>query len=317
MTTASLSRRMLRMKVPKDEGRQKGRPEVIPQEARVKLRTCYAEHMGQWGPSVLACWARREGIGAWSSETIAKVIADLKPEPEQAQRPQKYEIAGPMVMWSEDGTGFVTNAQKKELMVLQDEYARFKVNTRLAEGPACEADVLSYLEEAFEKHGAPLVLKHDNAKYQNTDAVQKLCERFGVIILNSPPRYPAYNGRCERSMRDIKGYVRALSRHHRGKTLQERISLTIKDLNEERPRPVLGGRTAKEAFETLRMALPDRKQFQIRVRTRQIELEEKARDRNEKHAARRRAVEEVLSDYGLLKWKGDTSTDLNAETRTS
>ena len=114
-------------------------------------------------------------------------------------------------------------------------------------------------------------------------------------------------------MRDIKGYVRGLKRRNKGENLQQQIGLATKDLNEDRPRPVLKGKTAKEVFEQRSIRLPSRKQFRIRVKTRQIELEEKARDRRELHAARRKAVEEVLLHYDLLKWKGDASTYLNAK----
>ncbi|MCP4196264.1 MAG: transposase family protein [Proteobacteria bacterium] len=299
--------------MPDKEPARLGRPEVIPPAARIALRLCYEEHVHQWGPTVLACWAERERLGKLSAKTIDKVIHDLKPKREEKPRPDRYDITSPMVMWSEDGTGFKENHRKKELMVLQDECARYKVHTRLANGPASEKDVLIYLREAFEKHGAPLVLKQDNAAYQNTEAVQKLCEEYGVLILNSPPGYPPYNGKIERGMRDIKGYVRGLKRRNKGENLQQQIGLAIKDLNEDRPRPVLKGRTSKEVFEQRSIRLPSRKQFRIRVKTRQIELEEKARDRRELHAARRRAVKEVLLHYDLLKWKGDTSTYLNAK----
>jgi hypothetical protein len=184
-------------------------------------------------------------------------------------------------------------------------------------GSASEKDVLFYLGEAFEKHGAPLVLKQDNAAYQNTEAVQKLCEEYGVIILNSPPGYPSYNEKIERGMRDIKGYVRGLKRRNKGENLQQQIGLAIKDLNEDRPRPVLRSKTAKEVFEQRSVRLPSRKRFQIRVQTRQIELEEKARNRRELQAARRRAIEEVLLHYDLMKWKGDASTYLNAKRATN
>ena len=76
----------------------RGRPEVIPSDARWKLRECYLAHYGQWGPSVLRCWAIREGLGTWSTGAIARVIEDLKPPPaEDRQPPRKYEIVAPMV----------------------------------------------------------------------------------------------------------------------------------------------------------------------------------------------------------------------------
>lgn len=294
-----------------------GRPESIGADARWKIRSCYQQHFGQWGSGVLAWWVRREGIGRWAPETIAKVIEDMKPKPEKKRKPLRYEITEPMVMWSEDGAGFKDGKRKREAMILQDECARYKVHTRLAEGPATEQHVLEYLEEASQTHGAPLILKQDNIAYQNTEAIQKLCDRHGVLLLNSPTHYPQYNGKKERSVRDIKGYVRALQKNRVGENLEEQLALAVKDLNDDRPRPVLGGHTAWEVFTHRRRRLPDRKQFLIRVQTKQLELEEKATDRKEKQAARRRAVEQVLLHYGLIKWKGNVSANLNAKTATT
>ena len=55
-----------------------GRPRVIPDAARQRIRDCYVEHYGEWGPQVLALWCRREGIGDWCASTIAEVITDLR-----------------------------------------------------------------------------------------------------------------------------------------------------------------------------------------------------------------------------------------------
>jgi len=79
---------------------RRGRPEVIGSEARWKLRNCYLAHYRQWGPSVLRYWAIREGLGTWSAGTIARVIADLMPEPEEPIRTKRYEMAAPMVIRS-------------------------------------------------------------------------------------------------------------------------------------------------------------------------------------------------------------------------
>jgi hypothetical protein len=75
----SLTRWMKRREEVTERKTVRGRPEVIPPEARWKLRRCYLAHYGQWGPSILRCWAIREGLGTWSTGTIARVVADLKP----------------------------------------------------------------------------------------------------------------------------------------------------------------------------------------------------------------------------------------------
>jgi transposase InsO family protein len=259
---------------------------------------------------VLRCWAIREGLGKWSTGAIARVIADLKPAPaEERQQPKKYEVAAPLVMWSEDVTAMRDRSRKRELLVLQDEFARSKTNWRLVHGAAQASDVLGYLQEAFEKHGAPLVLKHDGGCIFHDTDVKALLDQYGVVELTSPPRYPPFNGKKERSMRDIKSFERALRQHSVGASLQERIVLSMRDLNAERPRPVLRGRTAREVFETRHASLPDRRQFKMHVETVALELSAQAGSRKEVENARRKAVIAVLSKYGLLKWKGNVSTN--------
>jgi transposase InsO family protein len=238
------------------------------------------------------------------------VIADLKPAPaEERQPPRKYEVASPMVMWSEDGTAIRDRSRNRELLVLQDECSRYKTNWRLAYRAAQVPDVLGYLRQAFEQHGAPLVLKHDGDSIFHDEDVKALLDEYCVVELTSPPGYPPFNGKKERSMRDIKSYERALRQHSVGTSLEERIVLSMQDLNEERPRPVLDGRTARDVFETRYVALPNRRRFKMHVETIALELAARAGSRKEVENARRKAVIEVLSQYGLLKWKGNVSTN--------
>jgi transposase InsO family protein len=315
--TQSLKRWKKRREQVNEEPKKRGRPESVPAEARWRIRNCYQDHFGQWDSTVLREWAIREGIGTWAAGTISRVIADLKPKPEPKPKPRRYEISAPMVMWSEDGTKFKGGGKKRELLVLQDECARYKINWKLSESSANAAIVVSYLRKAFEKHGAPLVLKHDGDSIFHEECVRQLLDEFCVVDLTSPPSYPQYNGKKERSMRDIKGYERALRRNRVGDSLEERIGLTMTDLNDDRPRPVLGGMTAAEVFQQKRIRLPDRRRFKIEVETRQLELEAKAGSRKEIQAARRKAVIEVLSHYGLLIWGGNVSTYLRAQSGTN
>jgi transposase InsO family protein len=313
ITMQALTRWCLAETVSPELTARRGRPPEMSEEVKDKLRQCYLEHYRQWGPTILAPWAEREGLGKWSPGQIDTVIADLKEEPEPKTEPIRLEVTAPMVMWSEDGTGFTERRQKKELLVVQDEYSRYKVNFRLADGPARAEDVALYLEEAFSKHGAPLVLKHDGGKVFHADIVRKIMAKWGVTDLTSPPYWPGYNGKCERAMRDIKSYERAMRKAGVRNTLSYRLQKTFTDLNEERPRPVLKGRTAREAFETESPALPDRNDFQIEVTIWRDVLYRQARSRSEQQSAGRKAVEQVLSWYGLLETNADVSTNFEDE----
>jgi hypothetical protein len=266
---------------------------------------------------VLRYWAIREGLGRFSAGAIARVIEDLRPRPaKELAKPRKYDIAASMVMWSEEGTALRDRGRKRELLVLQDECSRCKTNWRLAKTAAQAADVEVYLREAFEGYGAPLVLKHDGGSIFHDGAVKNLLDAYQVVELTSPSAYPPFNGKKERSMRDIKSYQRALRRNVFVPSLSTRIEITMPDLNEDRPRPVLSGRTAREVFTQQRCPLPDRRRFKMQVDTLQIQLEVKAGSRKEVESARRRAVIAVLSRYNLVHWKRNVSTNLIGQTGT-
>ena len=280
---------------------RRGRPEVIDAASRLKIRNCYELHHKQWGPKVLAEWCKREGLGCWSPSTITNVIADLRETKVQPPPPRRYEITRSGVMWSEDGTGFGHGRNKQEMLVAQDEHARFKVATRLANGPAKEKDVICYLDAAFQKHGAPLVLKHDGGKIFHGERMRELLREWKVIDLTSPRYWPGYNGKQERSMRDIHGMERALRRDGVGRNLLGRIDLAMHDLNDERPRPMLAGCTAREVYDRGRIGDIDRDAFALEVRRETRKLHATARSRHERRTARRHAIEAVLSRHGLLR----------------
>ncbi len=295
---------------------RRGRPEVVGAEARERIRSCYRTHFGEWGPRVLAAWCEREGLGTWSAGTIASVIADLREEKRPDPSPVRYEMTASNVMWSEDGTGFRRRGRKRELLVVQDEHARRKLHWRLADGPARAADVHAYLSEAFERYGPPLVLKHDGDSIFHEARIADLLRSHGVVELTAPRSYPKYNGKQERSMRDIKSYERALRRHGVGSSLSDRLNATMQDLNEDRPRPVLGGRTASETYERGRRPLPGRAAFIAKVEETERSLREAATSRREQNSAHRRAVEKVLIRHGLMNIEGDVSRHSDGETRT-
>ena len=265
---------------------------------------------------MLRQWARRRGFGNWSASTIAAVVADLRDTPEERPPDVRYEIVASNVMWSEDGTGFKVRRRKKELVVAQDEHARFKVGHELADGPADEEAVCRNLETAFARYGAPLVLKHDGGSIFHGDRLRALLEKHRVTELTGPRYYPQYNGKKERSMRDIKSFERAMRRHGSSSTLGQRIDTAIHDLNNERPRPMLGGRTAREVFEQDRVALPDRVTFIQAVDRLERQLQDQAATRAQRDGARRRAIEGVLLAYGLMKITGDVSHNFDGAGRT-
>jgi hypothetical protein len=306
-------RRWERRSRKKPSRRRRGRPEVIPHQTRWLLRACYLEHYKQWGPAVLAKWAVRMGLGRFSPTTIGRVIADLKPARKPRRKPRRCRVTASNAVWSEDGLGFRERGRKYELLAVGDEHSRCELGHRLVAGPATGDDVVAYLEQAFLEHGAPLVLKHDRGSNLNSEQVHDLCDRYGVLMMVSPAGYPPYNGRRERANRDIRQYVYAMRRYGPPRSLAERIDAAIHDLSDVRPRPVLGGRTAREVYDADKHEQPDRWQLIKEANTREKHIRRNAGNRAELDSARRRAIESVLLSHGLIKYGLDVETDFSAE----
>jgi transposase len=98
--------------------------------------------------------------------------------------------------------------------------------------------------------------------------------------------------------------------------LKARICVTMKDLNEDRPRPVLDGMTAKEAYGEGMSSLPDRRLFKKTVESEEKTLLLKATSRDDVRKARRRAIEQALLCYGLMEIEGNVSHDFLLEVGT-
>lgn len=310
-------RRWLRREAHRQPAPRRRRPGAISPEVRARLRKRYLDSLRQWGPAVLACWARREGLGSYCPTTIARAIEDLRPEPDPPARNRTWVVKAPGVMWSEDGAAFRQRGRKHELLLVQDEHSRFKVGHQLVRGPAKGADVRKALEAAIAEHGAPLVLKRDGGAIFDERSVMELLDAHGVIVITSPPGYPKYNGRMERAVRDVRSHERAQRQQSPPRPLADRIAVAIDDLNDHRPRPVLGGATAREVYTANGVRLPGRDQFRKEVFERETVLVADAASRHERDAARRRAVEDVLQWHGLMRYTGCVSTNSAAPTRTT
>jgi transposase InsO family protein len=127
---------------------------------------------------------------------------------EQAERRQaelrhlSWHVPG--LVWSLDDAELARFAgHKLHLHQVQDLASCYKF-APLVGGQVLGETVAFHLEQLFEKHGPPLVLKRHNGSNFNHQAVDETLARYRVIPLNSPPHYPAYNGGMECALRELK-----------------------------------------------------------------------------------------------------------------
>jgi hypothetical protein len=160
----------------------------------------------------------------------------------------------PNLAWSMDPCEYRQEAvpgDKVYLNHMQDLSSRYKFSP-LTGGVPCGEEIAGYLAAAFDRFGAPLLLKRDNGGNLNHAAVNQVLADYFVLPLNSPVHYPPYNGAIEEAQTELKtGLSEKLT--HKPVCPREHLdayaSSVEHDLN-HRPRPCLNGRNACTVYFT-------------------------------------------------------------------
>jgi hypothetical protein len=151
----------------------------------------------------------------------------------------------PGAAWSLDTTEY--GPDRAKITPLRDLASKYQVPTPLVAPAEDGQRIAIYLDLMFKQHGAPMFLKRDGGSPLNCAEVDQVLEAHRVLPLNSPPRYPQYNGSIERSMRDLHN---ALDQR-RLASLQNPLALDVElvthQLNHRRLRS-LRGQTPCQVF---------------------------------------------------------------------
>lgn len=144
---------------------------------------------------------------AISRRQFQHLVKLARDEHRQQERQKLYHLQwhAPDVAWAIDGAEYTADGQGQLLLFIaaQD----LASSHRFAPLPALNLtgeQVAAYLEELFQKHGPPLVLKRDNGSIFNNELVDAVLARWHVLPLNSPAYYPRYNGGMEKAICEIK-----------------------------------------------------------------------------------------------------------------
>jgi transposase InsO family protein len=236
--------------------------------------------------------AHREAISRRDLQRLVKTERRrLNAERRSHLRRITWQVPG--LTWAIDGT----RVGKSEVEQVQDLASRYKFDP-LRVGAASDQQVAEYLEEIIAAHGPPLILKRDRGSALQGQAVQAVLEKHLIIPLDSPRRYPPYNGAIERAQRELKESLAARAPLGHAAAAHE--------LN-HRSRPCLGGRTACAVFQAGREAMkaytrPKRKEviYWIKQEALDILCREGLSGAIAQDAAWRRAVESWLHRTGAI-----------------
>lgn len=210
------------------------------------------------------------------------------------------------ITWRVPGLTWAMDATKigpAQLQQVQDLASRYKFEPFLAASLSGE-QVAEHLERIIDVHGAPLILKRDRGSNLRDDAVRAVLEKHLIIPLDSPRRYPQYNGAIEYAQREMKEVLEV-----RDPGAEQSLAIytaAAHELNHRR-RPCLAGRTACAVFEAGREAMraytrPQRKEIigWIKDQAQDIIQREGLSGADTRDAAWRRAVESWLHRNGAI-----------------
>jgi hypothetical protein len=156
--------------------------------------------------------------------------------------------------------------------------------------------VASVLDADFRTHGAPLVLRDDCASCHTAPAVMSVLSAHRVVLLQSPPYYPQYNGQHERQNREHRDWLAWCE--HTSDDMQTNLDRMKSALNERWLRPTLGWKSAAELWQTRRSFEDERSSFLDEIDERVARLRDHGLDLR---LATRLAIEQALAQKGYLR----------------
>ena len=191
--------------------------------------------------------------GAISRRDLARLVATERTSQERTRRQicKRVDWHVPNLAWAIDAAERGRDRYGSRLFIhavrdLCSRYGFGPMSTTESKG----TEIADYIEGLFERYGAPLFFKRDNGSPFNNDAVDAVLARYGVIPLNSPARYPQYNGAMENGIRQVQtalgGCLPKPSRWQPA-AVAPYILAVQHELN-CRPRRSLHGHSASEAY---------------------------------------------------------------------
>ena len=179
---------------------------------------------------------------------VERVRQDL--EADRRKQMRRIEWLTPGVVWAMDVTEYSLGLTRKiYLHNTQDLGSRYKF-LPMAGGYPVGQEVAGYLGEQFDRYGAPLVLKRDNAGNMKHRAINEVLAESFVLPLNNPEYYAPYNGAIEESQREVKSRLHKKliqTRFDPGEHITVYAEAVVNDLNHQ-IRPCLNGKTSCQVF---------------------------------------------------------------------
>ncbi|HEU5142461.1 MAG TPA: hypothetical protein VFU04_04805 [Solirubrobacterales bacterium] len=208
----------------------------------------------------------------------------------------RVEVPAPGVIRGFDALETRTAEGRRWVLAAGDASVPYRTSLEVVERYDARA-VATALDADFAAHGPPLVLRLDRASCHRAPSVVSLLERWRVLPLHGPPRYPRYYGQLERQNREHRAWLAAHGAYsHRDLVADCSHLRTV--LNGQWRRPTLEWRTAECVWEQRGELAIDRDELRDAVAD---GAARRLRAGLHHDLAWRLAVENVLTNKNLLR----------------
>lgn len=164
-----------------------------------------------------------------------------------------------------------------------------------------DPSVACFLDDDFNRHGAPLVLRLDRAKAHSAPQTTAVLARHGVLVLHGPPHHPRFYGQLERQNRDHAAWVH-VDDEDEVEPLHARLERMKTAVNVVWRRRALDWKTPAEVWQMRPRVDVDRAHFRALVTDHTCRLRAAAsHDTMTEDLARRIAIEHALANLGYLR----------------
>lgn len=227
-----------------------------------------------------------------------KHAACTEHECRRIERAEPVLVTTAGVMRGFDAMHLATHDGARWLLIAADAAVPYRTSAPLVESYDGDA-VLAALEDDFDEHGDPLVVRMDRASSHRVPAVRAMLADRKVLVLHGPPRHPRFYGQLERQNRDHRALLARLGERPRPEEVAAYVPEMRRVLNERRPLRSLGWETPAAVW-TRRPDLSDhRDTLYAEVQRRAARIA--ARIGDDVDRAQRIAIESALYERGFLK----------------
>jgi hypothetical protein len=217
-------------------------------------------------------------------------------ERERLERTARVRVAVPGVVRGFDAMHMNTTEGKVAVLVTTDAAVPKRTTIGVAEHYD-EASVAATLDKDFREHGAPLVLRMDNAAVHDAPGVREVLDRYGVVLLHGPARYPRYYGQLERQNREHREWLAPIGLPAR-RDVERHIAEMQRVMNEVLPRRRHGWETAEQMWARDRRAVTeeDRRTLREAMEAQRAKL----REANDREKMTDRLIERLAIEHALV-----------------